>query len=117
MNRHTIDIAMGSLPFHRGGALTPLIVAMLRIFKRSAGQLSIPMASIDATPIGLFAQTPPSTELDRVLGGVRIQERRGRRRCHRRVDRQCVARPKADFRRSSAREPNTTRGLRLKTIN
>ena len=37
------------------------MVPMLRIFSLSAGQFSIPTASIVATPIGLFAQTPPST--------------------------------------------------------
>ena len=34
---------------------------MLSIFSLSAGQFSIPMASIEATPIGLLAHTPPST--------------------------------------------------------
>jgi hypothetical protein len=61
MNRRAIDVTIGSLPFHRGGAFMSLIVPMLRIFSLSAGQVSIPIASIDATPIGLLAQTPPST--------------------------------------------------------
>jgi hypothetical protein len=61
MNSRATDDAIGSLPFHREGVWTSLMVPMLRIFSRVAGQFNNPTASIAATPIGLLAHTPPST--------------------------------------------------------
>jgi len=50
-----------------------LIVPIDRISSLSPGQPSMPIASIAATPIGLFAQTPPSTSsiADSVMCGLR----------------------------------------------